>query len=83
MEVEAALRVGVLGLLRLIALVARVEIPLEHVLGIRDGVRIDRARLHETGREALHRARGPELVAAAREHDVVEAATGKERGCDR
>ena len=83
MEVEAALRVGVLRLLRLVALVARMQVALEHVLAVSDRVRVDGPRLHQARREALHRARRAELVAATREHDVVEPAAGQERGGDR
>ena len=55
------------------------QIALERILGVRDRVRIDGAGLHDAHREALHRARGAELVAAARQDDVVKAASGEQR----
>src|SRR5207245_2033189 len=66
MEVEAALRVGLLRLRGLVALVLRVELALEDVLGVGERVRIDGPALHVPHREALDRAGGTELVAGAR-----------------
>ena len=80
MEVVAALDIGLLGLRGLVALVTRMQVALERVLSVRDRVRIHGARLHDAHREALHRACGAELVAAARQNDVVEATAGEEGG---
>ncbi len=79
-EVVAALDVGLLGLGRLVALVARMQVALERILGIGAGVGVDRGRLDEAHRRALDRAGRTQLVAATRQHHVVEAATREERG---
>src|SRR5438309_10358583 len=83
MEVEAALRVGLLRLRRLVALVLRVELALENVLGVGERVRIDRPALDVPHRKSLHRARGAELVTATRKDRVVEAAARKKCRRDR
>src|SRR5206468_2182047 len=51
--------------------------------GIGERVGIDGPALHVAHREALHRARGAELVTAAWEHRVIEAAAGEQRRRDR
>src|SRR5581483_5922475 len=68
-----------LGLGGLVALVARVEVALQHVLAVGHGVGVDGASLDQADRRALDRAGRAQLVGAARQHDVVEAAAGDER----
>ena len=80
MERELALLVGGLGLGRLVALVPRVEVALQDQLAVGHGPGVDGPGLDDANREALDRAGRAQLVAAARQDHVVEAAPGDERG---
>ena len=76
MEVIAALHAGIFGFLGLEAAVARIDVAFEHQLAIGQRHGVDGARLDEPDRRALHRGRNADLVAAHRQHGVVEAGAG-------
>ena len=76
---EAALHAGVLGLLGLEAAVARIDVAFQHDLGVGERHGVDRARLDQANRRALHRAGDADLVAAHRQDGVVEARAGEQR----
>ena len=78
-EMEAALDAGVLGLLRLVAAVARMDMALEHDLGVGERIGIDGAALDHADRRALHRAGNADLVAAHGQDGIVEAGAGEQR----
>src|SRR5690606_23520665 len=73
------LDVRVLALLRLVAPIPRIDITLQHHLGIGQRHGIDRARLDQTNRRALDRASHADLIASFREDDIVEAGAGEQR----
>src|SRR5439155_19379308 len=77
MEVEAALDVGLLRFRGLVTLVARMQVALERVLRVRDGVRVDCRGLDQANRITLDRAGCPEFIPAPGQHDVVEPTTSK------
>ena len=79
MEVEAALHAGVLQLLGLEAAVARIDVAFQHQLGVGERHGVDGARLDQPDRRALHGAGDADLVAAHRQHRVVEARAGHQR----
>ena len=78
-EVEAALDAGVLRFLGLEAAVARIDVALQHQLGIGERHGVDGARLDQPHRRALHRAGDADLVAAHRQHRIVEAGARQQR----
>src|SRR5881628_3801033 len=73
MERVHPLRLVLLGERALPDLLRRVDVALDDVLRAGDGPGVLRPRLDELDREALERARDPELVAAARQDHVREA----------
>ena len=79
MEEGLALHAGLLRLGGLVALVARMEVALEHVLGVGQGVGVDGLRLHQAHRDALDRAGDADLVAALGQDHVVEPGAGDHR----
>jgi hypothetical protein len=79
MEVVAALHAGVLGLLGLEAAVARIDVALQHDLGVGQRHGVDGARLDQADRRALHRAGDADLVAALRHDGVAERRAGEQR----
>src|SRR5262245_6722679 len=78
MEMEAALDAGILRLLGLEAAVARIDIAFQHELGIGERHRLDRARLDQPHRRALHGAGNADLVATHRQHRVIETGAGEQ-----
>src|SRR6266404_1682252 len=82
MEVEAALDAGVLRFLGLEPAIARIDIALQHQFRIGQRHGVDGARLHQADRRALHGAGNADLVAAHRQHRVVEA-RAREQGAGR
>ncbi len=82
MEVEAPLNAGVLRFLGLEAAVARVDVALQHELGIGERHSLDGTRLDQPHRRALHGAGDADLVAAHRQYRVIEAGAG-EQGASR
>ena len=79
MEVVTALDPGILGFLGFEAAVARIDVALQHQFAVGERHGVDRARLDETDRRALHRRRDADFVAAHGQHRIVEAGAGKER----
>ena len=79
MEVEAALHAGVLRLLGLEAAVARIDVAFQHQFAVGERHGVDGARLDQPHRRALHRAGDADLVAAHRQHRVVEARAREQR----
>ncbi len=79
MEVVAALHARVLRLLGLEAAVARIDVAFEHQLAIGERHRVHGARLHQPDRCSLHRAGDADLVAAHRQHRIIEACAREHR----
>ena len=82
-EVIAALHAGILGFLGLEAAVARIDVAFEHQLAIRKRHGVDGACFDKPDRRALHRGRDADLVAAHRQHGVIETRTGHQRASRR
>ncbi len=79
MEMIAALHAGIFGFLGLEAAVARIDVAFEHQFAVGQRHGVDGARLDEPDRRALHRRRDADLVAAHRQHGIVEAGAGQQR----
>ena len=79
MEVVAALHAGILRLLGLEPAVLRIDVALQHDLGVGQCHRVDGACLDDADRRALHRAGDADLVAALRHDGVAERRAGEQR----
>src|SRR5205807_4676893 len=67
----------------LVSFVARIQETFENILRFGYGISINGARLDDLYRLALNRARDPDLVAAFRQDNVIEAAAGDQRASGR
>jgi len=81
-EWVAALGVVLLRLPRLVALVARLEIALEHEVAVGDRIGVHRLGLHDADREALGRTGRAQLVSPPGQDYVVVATAGDQRASD-
>src|SRR5262249_42364797 len=79
MEEVFALRVSTFGFRSLIALIAWIQITLQHVLRFSDRIGINRAGFDDIYRRVLDRPGHTNLVAAFRQDHIIETTTGHER----